>query len=205
MKKSLHAEHKVRVLGYIGGKTVHSMCDPLPPLPGQLIQVEKGIRYILSYEWGRLKGLSKNEAHHLSGAGILKAISANVWSSVIRGLENLLPQPTTAVPLSPEFTLVPIDPDFDDAWRWMVLDLSPTSPWFCAHVASLKVATATLPDGDFWYEEGLQRVATQAGNVGPKGLQGLAILWWEWDQEHWKDLRLGVSLNFDNPNPRDCS
>ena len=77
MKKSLHAEHKVRVLGYIGGKTVHSVCDSLPPLTGQLIQVEKGIRYILLCEWGRLKGLSKNEAHHLSGLGILKAICIN--------------------------------------------------------------------------------------------------------------------------------
>ena len=91
MKKRLPSEHRICVLGYVGGKTVHSVCDPLPPLPGQLIKVEKGIRYKLPCEWGHLKGLSKDEAHHLSGAGILKAISANVWSSVILGLENLLP------------------------------------------------------------------------------------------------------------------
>ena len=97
-------------------KTVHSVCDPLPPLPGQLIQVEKGIQYILPCEWDRLKGLSKDEAHHLSGAGILKAISANVWSSMILGLENLLPHPLTAAPLVPEFSPVPKNLDFDEPW-----------------------------------------------------------------------------------------
>ena len=196
MKKRLPSERRIGVVGYVGGKTVHSVGDPLPPLPGQLIQVEKGIRYILPCEWGRLKGLSKDEAHHLSGAGILKAVSANVWSSVILGLENLLTHPLPAAPLAQDFTPIPTDLDFDEAWRWTVPDLSPTSPWFCARVASLRAATNTMPDGAFWFKEGLQRITTQAGNFGPKGLQGLAILWWEWDEEHWEDLRLGVSLNF---------
>ena len=70
-------------------------------------------------------------------------------------------------------------------------------------MASLKVATATLLDGAFWYEEGLQCIATQAGNFGPKRLQGLSILWWKLDQEYWEDLRFGVSLNFlTTPTPR---
>ena len=63
---------------------------------------------------------------------------------------------------------------------------------------SLQLAINTLPmdertDG---YKDGLAILRDHATNYGEDGPQKLALLWWEWDPQHWTDLRVGVSMNF---------
>ena len=39
-----------------------------------------------------------------------------------------------------------------------------------------KGAVATLPNSEFWLQEGMSQITTQASNFGPKGVKDLAIL-----------------------------
>ena len=104
MKPRAPSDPRPGVLGYIGGKLVNSVTHPIRPVPAQLISTDRGVRYILPCEWARLKGLSKSEAAHITGTKILDTISANVWFSIILGLEKLLlqspatPHPTALIP-----------------------------------------------------------------------------------------------------------
>ena len=63
---------------------------------------------------------------------------------------------------------------------------------------NLDLAIAKLPtiEQDAARKDGIRRIHVQASNFGPDGVQELALLWWEWEEEHWDELHHGVSMNF---------
>ena len=162
---------RTNVIGYTGGKLVNPVTHPIRLVPTQLIKTDKGMRYILPSEWGRLKSISRSEAAQVIGTRILEAVSSNVWALAIFGLEKLLLQSPSLAPPVHAFTSPSESSDFNANWRWSVQDLSPQSDWYHTCVANLHKIVSTLPDLDFWLRDDMTRIATQASNFGPDGLR----------------------------------
>ena len=53
-----------------------------------------------------------------------------------------------------------------------------------------------------WFYQGLKILQAHRIKYGSGGPSNLTVLWWERPRIHWKDLRLGTSMNFmDTPTP----
>ncbi|MGH7974468.1 MAG: hypothetical protein ACREBR_02985, partial [bacterium] len=69
----------------------------------------------------------------------------------------------------------------------------PSTSW--RHGAMTKVIEGR-PDEATLFTEGLELLRHHRKNYGPSGPKTLVVLWWEWPELHWNDLRLGGSMNF---------
>ena len=55
---------------------------------------------------------------------------------------------------------------------------------------------------EYLFAEGLRILKAHRTNYSSKGPNHLAVLWWEWPELHWPELRLGASMNFmESPVP----
>jgi hypothetical protein len=76
--------------------------------------------------------------------------------------------------------------------------MSPGSPWYVAQINRLQWAAGFYDDSEKLVDEGIQQLDIHRGNYdetgpAPKRLQ---LLWWEFPQSSWDDVRLGGSMNF---------
>ena len=79
-------------------------------------------------------------------------------------------------------------------------DLAIGSTFFLQRVQNLKEAIAKLNlDFTSTFNQGLDLLAAHRTNYGPNGPSHLVLLWWEWPQLHWDDLRTGSTMNFMEP------
>ena len=82
-------------------------------------------------------------------------------------------------------------------------DLEIGSTFFLQRVHNLKTAIAKLNlDFTSTLNQGLDLLGAHRANYGPEGPSHLVLLWWEWPQLHWNDLRTGSTMNFmETPTP----
>lgn len=208
-------------------KGVNHAIDPLtgPLLCNSLdknlpwIQCPNGYRRVFSDEVGRALGLPKTrpptEGPH---KGLGATTSVFHWEYLSQALQTRTPvipktfhtlgttaaaalrrllakrSDASALPPSPE--PVPID--------WTPPDLSPGGRWWKKRVRSLMAAAAVYGSQAIDItNQGLEDLRVHRRNydsTGPNPVS-LKILWWEFPQEHWEDLRLGSSMNFLVPPP----
>jgi hypothetical protein len=86
--------------------------------------------------------------------------------------------------------------DDNKDWAWKPPDLQEGQPWFQDRLDSLKRAVETFPNAQQLYEEGVQALGRHRMNYSDEGPKCLQLLWWEFPEEHWEDLREGSSMNF---------
>jgi hypothetical protein len=83
-------------------------------------------------------------------------------------------------------------------YSWKPPDLSPASAWTKARVENLVSAALLFQDPGPIIEEGLRSLRRHRTNYTPEGPKPthLQLLWWEFPEECWDDIRLGCSMNF---------
>ena len=82
-------------------------------------------------------------------------------------------------------------------------DLEVEKDFYLDRVHTLKAAIATLNlVFNSAYQQGLDILAAHRSNYGSDGPSELDLIWWEWPQLHWDDLRTGSTMNFmEAPTP----
>ena len=58
-----------------------------------------------------------------------------------------------------------------------------------------------MPDRENLYRDDIEALRVHRENYGLDGPKKLQILWWEWQERHWKALRLKSLMNFINLLP----
>ena len=53
-----------------------------------------------------------------------------------------------------------------------------------------------MPDEAVAFQEGLEILSLHGKNYGDEGPKHLVLLWWEWPEDKWCELRRGLSMNF---------
>ena len=70
------------------------------------------------------------------------------------------------------------------------------SQFYNDRVTSLQAAIDILgPENEHLFGQGLKILESHRNNYGSNP-DTLVILWWEWPQLHWPELRMGASMNF---------
>lgn len=190
-----------------------AMTDPMPNKIGSFIRTNKGVRRLQPDEVARGSGVPKewikpevtlptSMVHGTTSANIWEAVAASIRSLSRTGttLSNMVDQ--TPVANTPVVTddeeVQPFTPQEDAPWTWKPPDLSPGGAWYSKRVHNLRIASATLPDSELVYANGLKALEHHRTNYtethpDPHHLQ---LLWWEFPPEHWEALRTGSSMNF---------
>ncbi|MGH7974407.1 MAG: hypothetical protein ACREBR_02680, partial [bacterium] len=149
-------------------------------------------------EWLRLKGVPSTWAVPMRlQKQVLKRPGVHVWSvlgslvqhivssvsEVSQILEGQVAQRRKVLKASP-------------VWEWRPPDLSVGSRWYKARIRRLREVIEGRPDEATLFTEGLELLRHHRKNYGRSGPKTLVVLWWEWPELHWNDLRLGGSMNF---------
>lgn len=199
--QTLHPNH----LGQCRGRPVFATDLPLPANPSLLVRGIHGVRGLTGEEWLKLKGLPatwKPPWKILQGLILLP--SAPEWATIGRACHELLaqtlqesPGPTNDLPgcgtpgPTPETTS-----ENHPEWHWEAPDLTPGGAFHTARLDTLRRVVGRLNGPETWVNEGRETLARHSTNYGPSGPNDLVILWWEWPEEHWVELREGASMNF---------
>jgi hypothetical protein len=201
--------YKTYQQGHPSAWTPRADLDPMPGHPGSLIETEKGIRRLLNDELGRGLGIPKSwfDHHYPEGSTLKNSTSLHIQEY----LSILLTQPCS--PVSPshgtlpppkateslKVTNDPTNPDTDPVtFEWRPPKLDVDSAWYRIRFKHLKTASTFFDDPDSIVEEGIRMLAQHRSNYTETHPEPtyLRILWWEFPQEHWRDLKDGSSMNF---------
>jgi hypothetical protein len=82
--------------------------------------------------------------------------------------------------------------------EWRPPDMSPGSPWHEARLKRLRWAANFYDNSEELIGQGIRQLAIHRTNYdehGPAPTQ-LQLLWWEFPESSWDDIRLGGSMNF---------
>jgi hypothetical protein len=93
--------------------------------------------------------------------------------------------------------LVPTDDD-EVFPEWRPPDMSPGGVWHTERVERLRFASSHYENSEALFSQGLEQLAIHRQNyddIGPAPKR-LQLLWWEFPQSSWDDVRLGGSMNF---------
>ena len=138
---------------------------------------------------------------------LLNSTGQHVWAVLFDSISHFI-LPTHRSPHFNNFTGTPpntpcTSKNSSKTWTWSPPNLSKGKEFYNNRVQSLRLAVDTLgSDAEFFFKQGLQILTAHRTNYGPEGPKHLVLLWWEWPQEHWNDLRLGATMNFmDIPVP----
>ncbi|CAJ1948036.1 unnamed protein product [Cylindrotheca closterium] len=144
----------------------------MPPRIGALIKTEKCIRRLMKDKFAR-------------GLEIPKTDEEGTKARLLCNPPTLLPIPRTL-------------------FQWKPADLSPGGKWYLKRVANLEVAASHYPTPEAVIVDGLNRLRIHRANYTADGPvpKWLQLLWWEFPQEHWEELRMGACQNFvKDPSP----
>jgi len=172
---------------------------------------DKGIRRITLDELIQLKGLNNTRYSAVSLQVLSTSVEQHVWATIGEVIRAVLLRPT-AIKTSPQnlrtaYYHKTIEPSsttiLSDAWNWTPPDLSIGSSFYKERIKNLRFALSTLgKNEEHIYNEGIDILAHHWLNYGPNGPVSLTVLWWEWPQTHWEELRNGASMNFmETPRP----
>jgi len=198
------------------GKPVFCPQACLPDGVGSWIQAtdargNQRIRRLLTEELAKAKGVPPAWMKGILGAGAMVdgMTSLHIWTAVgdtilASWADQIGAPPMNSCPTGLPVSWMETDNEGvdDDTWNWSPPDLSEGSEWYHERVRSLEAAVAHHPDAPRLRTEGLEALERHRKNYGPEGLTHLQLLWWEFPEEHWADLRDGCPMNF-LTEPRD--
>ena len=176
---------------------------PLPGRPCSWILDGDGPRQLFLEETAKGLGLDKtwNVPPGLLTAKLLSNSSSLFhWEYISQCFLLQMSEPVTIPPVSislPSSTVLSV-PDDTEYPEWRPADMSVGSPWYQARITRLRQACSTYPNSDKLYEDGLQMLARHRANyddIGPAP-KCLQLLWWEFPQSQWDEIRDGGSMNF---------
>ncbi|CAJ1966080.1 unnamed protein product [Cylindrotheca closterium] len=179
----------------------------MPPRIGALIKTEKGIRRLMKDEFARGLEIPKTDEEGLTERCLHRSTSVLHWEYLSRSLQNLFSSATqdqdtpSLQPSQQDPTLLPIPRTL---FEWKPADLSPGGKWYLKRVAKLEVAASHYPTPEAVIVDGLNRLRIHRANYTADGPvpKWLQLLWWEFPQEHWEELRMGARQNFaKDPSP----
>lgn len=87
-------------------------------------------------------------------------------------------------------------PPLVSTWAWPPPDLSKHSLFYHLRLHRLRQVASIHPDTDRLVQQGLRDLAAHRLNYSDAGPQNLVVLWWEWPEDHWLELREGALMNF---------
>lgn len=171
------------------------------------------VRHLTSNEWRKLKGCDGPygnldqckaevvangiESHILS---VLGEVIAPCLAPSESPASSELKAPSTKDLPSQDRSLK--DPNTStepgEEWNWAPPDLSVGGDFYTSTVSRLRAACDTLPteEREQAFTDGLADLDAHRGNYSGEGPTKLTLLWWEWPEEHWESIRLGISMNF---------
>ncbi len=182
-------------VGQTQGRLVLDPSGPIPACIDLCIQTKQGILTVQPEEWLKMKGLPKTWIPKSK-----ETLTGIVEATVVYFIPVILRQaalPKTAH-LHNRCTGPPMAPGQEpfESWNWRAPDLYEGSLLYDNRVTALKRAIAECNGPEERLVEGLETLKHHRMNYGIDGPQALVVLWWEWPPEHWRELRVGSSMNF---------
>jgi hypothetical protein len=175
--------------------------DPMPAYTGQLITTPRGTRRLRNDELARGQGVPKSwmgERYPRS-----KLVNRTVPVHILEYVGSMLTEPVPAdepeedppVMIPRCFTL-----DFDPVkpFHWHPPDVSENSEWTKQRAHNLVTASLHFKDPAKIIEDGMLMLRKHRDNyddTGPTPTH-MQLLWWEFPEESWDELREGCSMNF---------
>ena len=178
---------------------------PMPGKPGAWIRDGDGPRQLFPVETAKALGAPKlllASPDALSPKLLGNSTSVFHFEYLSQCFLLQLKDPTSSSP-QPEVEVhdalsSPPSPPPYDFPEWRPPDLSPGGVWHTTRVQRLKTACSHYVDSDRLFAEGLVLLENHRKNydsMGPAPTK-LQLLWWEFPQSCWEDIRLGGSMNF---------
>lgn len=184
-----------------------AMTDPMPNRVGALIRTERGIRRLSVEEVARGLGVPKISEKQVSSNLLSHTTSVFHWeylsysvSATVKAHDDARTAPTARshrTALGGE-TENPAKEPPSTEFSWVPPSLDEGGPWYEARLRNLLEAVQSFPDPEVAFKEGLEHLRNHRRNYNAEGPspEWLQILWWEFPQEHWEELRRGCRQNF---------
>lgn len=180
--------------------------DPMPGKPGGWIMDGDGPRKLLFEETGRGLGLPKTRLllpTDLNASLLQNTTSVFHWEYVS---QCLLAPFVASPPIVASSEPIPVtdygdlDDDTPDAdWPdWKPPDMTPGGEWHRARIRRLKYASSFYENSTIIFNEGVEMLERHRQNyddTGPAPTR-LQLLWWEFPESQWEEIRTGGSMNF---------
>jgi hypothetical protein len=175
----------------------------MPSQPGENIRTTGEVRRLLHDELCNGLGVPKSWVRDCPDGRIVKRTIALHLLEYLTPLLVSRPKPAP-VPVpkvsSKESNVVPTYTKTDDfkVFTWKPSDLSPWLTWTKLTIEELRIASDEYEDSDTFFKDGLERLARHRHNYDDEGPNPthLQLLWWEFPQERWEELRNGCRMNF---------
>ena len=187
-----------------------SWLDPMPTGVGAYVEVEKGVaRKLQSAEIAKALGCSlKNDTGGelvFRDSYLRHTTSGHIWEML--GESFTIRSPTTGTKPPAELlgpTIVPTEDHqckqhLHEPFLWAPPDMAPQGPWYQQRMTNLKRASSKYPGQEAQLvEQGKRLLKIHRSNYDMTGAKAnqLQLLWWEFPQESWDDLREGCRMNF---------
>jgi hypothetical protein len=176
----------------------------MPCCPGAWIQTERGHRRLLFEETARGLGVPKEwklEPRKLTKSSLSRTTSLFHWECLTESLLSRMIEPigqSGAPVLSMGTGNEPVQDPPRTPFEWRPPSLVEGGEWWLDRVAHAKAAAQTFPNPDSVFRECLEALRIHRGNYNDNGPDPhhLQLLWWEFPQEHWIELREGCRMNF---------
>jgi hypothetical protein len=194
------------IQGYIGGELVFDELGAMPNVVGSWISTKKGIRQLQYEELAKAKGINdlvKSCDDKALRSTIRDSSGIHVWAATLDALGEWLRDPTEdndTVSTSSD-DLFPRWEDeengeTEEEWTWKPPNLHVGSIWYQDRITTLHKAIEGNPEARRLYDDGIRALDRHRDNYTDAGSKCLQLLWWEFPEEHWEDLREGCSMNF---------
>ena len=160
----------------------------------------RGRRQVTESEWILLKGYDSSQIIedldaflHLPSVHLWNLLGAQA-SSLLQESVNAVTMLTTPPAINRGFSTVP--QLLNSEWSWQPPSFRKRGPWYRARISNLRAACRTMLDEQVAFQEGLQILNLHSQNYGDDGPKHLILLWWEWPNDKWIELRNGLSMIF---------
>jgi hypothetical protein len=185
----------------------HALRNPMPGRLGAFICTERGVRRVHPDETARGLGIPKTDSNRATSSMLQRTTSVFHWeylSASIAGLsshhtsfsDTSSTPPRSHRPSSDIKEPLPTSGNVD--FRWTPPNLSEHGPWWMTRVSNLRRASEFYPHPERIVADGIRLLTIHRSNYNEEGPapKWLQLLWWEFPQEHWEDLRVGARQNF---------
>jgi len=209
LKIPFHPVHQ-NIVGTYRGQEVYSLDGTFyTSTHNTWIQIpDVGIRRLEYDELVLLKGDENSRYEMASFKTLYSSLEKHVWYALAKVVTTfILPAPTLPPP-QPIRTSTGAATHYSSLstsapWTWTPPDLRLNSAFYLKRIQNLHHAIKKLGPGHMYLlEEGEHLLSHHRTNYGEDGPQYLGLLWWEWPERHWQELREGTSMNFmQNPPP----
>ena len=162
---------------------------------------EWGIRRLQEDEMMKVKGLESCFYSNITTQILLGSVEQHVWASICKTIAPyILPSEVVQTPILKSTPSPLPTPSPKENPKWSLPDLSAGGLFHENSILKLRQAITKLnvskSEGLQILQEGMNTLDCHRLNYGMDGPTHLVILWWEWASVHWRDLRIGASMNF---------